>query len=81
MADETDEEFRTAYAAFGRSWIGLEFFGSEEAFEDGIDQLIKQGGSATQMLRAFHAEHGRYPSFEEIFPPGGPVLGIIPDIE
>jgi hypothetical protein len=75
-----DEEFRAAYAAFLRSWIGIEFFGGEEDFEDAVDQLISQDGSIPQMLRAFHAEHGRYPTFEEMFPPGGPVIGKLSDM-
>ena len=78
-----DEEFRIAYAAFLRSWKGEDFFArghSEEDFEDMVNQLVNQGSPVTQMLRSFHAEHGRYPDFEEICPPGGPVVGIVPGI-
>jgi len=78
-----DEEFRIAYAAFLRSWIGEEFFArgqSEEDFEGMVNQLVNQGGPLTQMLRAFHAKHGRYPDFAEIRPPDGPVIDIVPDI-
>jgi hypothetical protein len=79
-----DDEFRAAYAAFLRSWIGAEFFDhgqGEKDFEDAVDQLVSQGGPITQMLRNFHAEHGRYPEFAELFPPGGPVVGKLSDMQ
>jgi len=78
-----DIEFRTAYAAFLRSWIGVEFFDhgeGEKDFEDAVDQLVNQGGPTTRMFRSFHAKHGRYPAFEEICSPVGPTIGIVPDI-
>jgi hypothetical protein len=80
-----DEEFRTAYAAFVRSWIGEEFFAkgrTEEDFEDGVNQLMsREGSSITQILRSFHAKHGRYPRIEELCPPGGPVIGMLEDMK
>jgi hypothetical protein len=79
-----DEEFRTAFAAFVRSWIGEEFFAkgqTEEDFEDGVNQLMsREGSSITQILRSFHAKHGRYPTIEDLSPPNAPTIGIIPDI-
>jgi len=78
-----DEEFRIAYAAFLRSWIGEEFFArghSEEDFEDMVNQLTSQDSPITQMLRSFHTEHGRYPSFAELCPPNMPFVSIVPGI-
>jgi len=76
MADET---FRTAYTAFLREW-GAAQGKTDAEFEEMVDQLVSQGGPVTQMLKSFHAEHGRYPTFAEICPPGGPTVGIVPDI-
>ena len=88
---EIDAEFRIAYAAFLRSWVGKEFFArgrsegggeSEEDFEDMVNQLINQEYSPiAQMLRSSHAKHGRYPDFEEICPPNMPIIGIVPGIK
>jgi hypothetical protein len=78
-----DEEFRIAYAAFLRSWIGEEFFArgqSEDDFEDMVNQLVSQDGPIMQMFRSFHAKHGRYPSFAELCPPNMPFVGIVSDI-
>jgi hypothetical protein len=77
MADET---FRTAYIAFLREW-GVAQGKTAEEFEEMVDQLVSQGGPVTQMLRSFHANHGRYPKFEELFPPGGPVVGMLSDMK
>jgi hypothetical protein len=53
---------------------------TEADFEDMVNQLVSQGGPVTQMLRRFHAEHGMYPTFAEICPPGGPVVGMLQDL-
>lgn len=74
-----DDEFRTAYAAFLRAWKRAEF-DNEEDFQEMVDQLVNRGGPITQMLRSFHAKHGRYPTFEELCPPGGPTIGIVPGV-
>ena len=77
------DEFRIAYAAFLRSWKGEEFFArghSEEDFEDMVNQLVNRDGPVTQMLRSFHAEHGRYPRFDEPCPPNMPFVGIVSGI-
>jgi hypothetical protein len=78
-----DEEFRTAYAAFLRSWRGEEFFASghsEEDFEDMVNQLVDQDGPVMQMFRSFQAKHGRYPTFDDLCSLDGPKIGIVPDI-
>ena len=78
-----DEEFRIAYAAFLRAWMGEEFFArgrSEEDFEGMVNKLINQDTPITQMLRSFHAKHGRYPSFNELCLPNASSVGIVPDI-
>jgi hypothetical protein len=76
MADET---FRTAYIAFLREWVVAPGKTAEE-FEEMVDQLVERGGPVTVMLKSFHAKHGRYPTLAEICPPGGPTVGIVPDI-
>jgi hypothetical protein len=74
-----DDEFRTAYTAFLRDW-GVAQGKTEEEFEEMVDQLVSQGGALTDMLKSFRAEYGRYPTFEELFPPGGPVVGMLEDL-
>jgi len=45
----------------------LDFFAG---LEDGLAQFFE----------AYHVENGRYPVFEELFPPGGPVIGKLSDM-
>jgi hypothetical protein len=75
-----DEEFRTAIPAFLRSWIKPEWLAEngEEEFEQVFNVAVN--GNIGPMFRYFHAKHGQYPDFDEICPPGGPVIGIVPDI-
>jgi hypothetical protein len=70
---DNDAEFMAAYSAFLRSWMGEAFFAqghSEKDFADAVDQLINQGSPIEQILRAFHAKHGRYPTFTAYFKSG-----------
>ena len=77
-----DEELRTAIAAYLRAWDSLpgEPFPREvmsgEGFEQFVDAFASGGLGApiTKMVRMFRDAHGRYPTFEELHPPGGPVL-------
>ena len=38
-------------------------------------------GGLTQFFRQYHAAHGKYPEFSEMFPPGGPVIGKLEDMD
>jgi hypothetical protein len=68
-----DEEFRAAIIAFLHSWIRLEWLA--EHGEEGFERMfnIAVNGNIGSMFRTFHAEHGRYPEYEELCPPGGPI--------
>jgi hypothetical protein len=85
---ETDTELRTAIAAFLRGWAGWaeakghKSFGwklDDPAFEQkAIDVMI---GQFAEIFRAFHAKHGRWPTFDGIGPLGSPfVVGERSDI-
>jgi hypothetical protein len=77
-----DQEFRIAYADFLRDWVKPEWLAEngEQEFEDMVNQLVSRDGPITQMFRAFHAEHGRYPRFDELCPPDMPYVGIVSGI-
>ena len=76
-----DEELRAAVRAFLRSWATPRWLleKGEKEFENIFEQIFEQGVLA-DAFREFHAEHGRYPEYEEICPPGGPTICIVPDI-
>jgi hypothetical protein len=77
---EIDAEFRTAITAFLRSWLRPEWFAEngEEEFEQVLN--VTANGNIGSMFRTFDAEHGRYPEYEELCPPDGPVIGNVPGI-
>jgi hypothetical protein len=81
-----DEELRTAIAAYLRAWDSLpgEPFPREvmsgEGFEQFVDAFASGGLGApiTKMFRMFHDLQGRYPTFEELNPPGSLCIVVPP---
>jgi hypothetical protein len=63
---EIDEELRIALRTFLRYWVKPESvpeFG-EEDFEQLFASFLNTGFA--EAFRDFHAEHGRYPEYEEL---------------
>jgi len=64
---ETDKELIASVRAFVRAWIKPESvpeFG-EEDFEQLFESFLNEGDTV-EAWRVFHAEHGRYPEYEEL---------------
>ena len=74
-----NDEFRIAVTAFLRRWLTPEWF-SEHGKEDFEVLNVTINGNIGSMFRTFHVEHGRFPEFDEMCPPDGPVIGIVPEI-
>jgi hypothetical protein len=76
-----DEELRAAVRAFLRSQVGPEWLAErgEEEFENMFEQIFEQG-LLTSAFREFHAEHGRYPEFEEMCSTDGSSIGMLKDM-
>jgi hypothetical protein len=75
-----DDEFKSAITKFLYSWIRPEFLA--EHGEEGFEQVfhVAVNGNIGSLFRTFHAEHGRYPEYEEICPPWAPTVGIVENI-
>jgi hypothetical protein len=68
------------FRAFLRTWVRQEWLA--ESSEEDFEQLfnVTVNGILGRTFRRFHAEYGRYPTCEDLSPPDGPTIGIIPDI-
>jgi hypothetical protein len=73
-----EEGFETALRAFARKnkfgppEVLAEIENNAAAFEKWVE--FHRNTGTGKMLRAFHALRGRYPEYEEVFPPDGPSL-------
>ena len=73
------EKFMAAVRAFARKETTLDWFpkdvaNDEAAFEEFVE--FARNASIGKMLRAFHERYGRYPEYEEIYPPEGPRISL-----
>jgi hypothetical protein len=79
---DNDAELNAAIVAFFRAWClrdgekSPESFFAQTAREDGFEQFVDRLLSEndrrgiTGAFRIFHAQHGRYPTFEELMSRG-----------
>jgi hypothetical protein len=75
-----DSELRAAIVAYLRAWGSLpgEPFPREVMSGEGFEKFVEAfasgglGAPIMQMFRMFHDKTGRYPTFEELHPPGSP---------
>jgi len=75
MADN-DAEFRSALTAFLQVRRKAEegFCVSDEEFEQYLDFAVHSKRGIAEGFRVFYEMQGRYPTFEEMFPPNAPRL-------
>ena len=71
---EIDAELRTAIAAYLRAWDS-----GGESFPLSLEQMVDvftngDDWNITKMFRMFHDKAGRYPTLDELNPPGAPSL-------
>jgi hypothetical protein len=77
------ESFRVWFSRMEESSLFARRAREKEGFEQSVDRLLSDNDRRqfTEGFGMFHDKLGRYPTFEEVCPPDGPVIGIVPGIE
>jgi len=68
-----DDELRSALTAYLQHHKEA-LSKTEGLFESYCEYVLSGQSGIVEAFRVHHAMYGRYPTFEELFPPGGPVL-------
>jgi len=73
-----DPELRAGVAAFLHSWAAMsepfrQKLEDPASVQKCVDLILKEKGFG-DMFRMFHSRHARYPTFEDLCPPGSPSL-------